>query len=186
MLISREKHPVIIPGKHHIAKLIVLQFHEEVQHQGRLFTEGAIRKGGFWITGGKRLVSSVILSCVKCRRLRGKLEGQKMADLPSDGLEEAPPFTYVGLDVFGPWSITTRRTKGGQANSKRWAVLFTCLCIRAIHIEVIEELSSSAFINALRRFVTIRGKVKQFRSGRGTNFVGSTNDLQIDAINVEK
>ena len=65
------------------------------------------------------------------------------------------------------------------------AVLFTCLCIRAIHIEVIEELSSSAFINALRRFVAIRGKVKQFRSDRGTNFVGSTDDLQIDAINVE-
>ena len=185
VLISREKHPVIIPGKHHIAKLIVLQFHEEVQHQGRLFTEGAIRKGGFWITGGKRLVSSVIFSCVKCRRLRRKLEGQMMADLPSDRLEEAPPFTYVGLDVFGPWSITTRRTRGGQANSKRWAVLFTCLCIRAIHIEVIGELSSSAFINALRRFVAIRGKVKQFRSDRGTNFVGSTDDLQIDAINVE-
>ena len=172
VLISREKHPVSIPGKHHIAKLIVLQFHEEVQHQGRLFTEGAIRKGGFRITGGKRLVSSVIFSCVKCRRLRGKLEGQKMADLPSDCLEEAPPFTYVGLDVFGPWSITTRRTRGGQANSKRWAVLFTCLCIRAIHIEVIEELSSSAFINALCIFVAIRGKVKQFRSDRGTNFVG--------------
>ena len=78
-----------------------------------------------------------------------KREGQKMADLPSDRLEEPPPFTYVGLDVFGPWSVTTRRTRGGQANSKRWVVLFTRLCISAIHIEVIEELSSSAFINAL-------------------------------------
>ena len=185
VLISREKHPVIIPGKHHIAKLIALQFHEEVQHQGRHFTEGAIRAGGFWITGGKRLVSTIIFSCVKCRKLRGKLEGQKMADLPSDRLEEAPPFTYVGLDVFGPWSVTTRRTRGGQANSKRWAVLFTCLCIRAVHIEVLEDLSSSAFINALRRFVGIRGKVKQFRSDRGTNFVGATDDLHIDAINVE-
>ena len=108
-----------------------------------------------------------------------------MAELPSDRLEEAPPFTYVGIDVFGPWSITTRRTRGGQANSKRWAELFTYLCIRAIHIEVIEELSLSAFINALHRFVAIRGKVKQFRSERGTNFVGSTDDLQKDAINVE-
>ena len=130
-------------------------------------------------------MSSIIFRCVKCRKLRGRVEGQKMADLPTDRLEEAPPFTYVGLDVFRPWSITTRRTRGGQANSKRWAVLFTCLCIRAIHIEVIEDLSSSAFINALRRFVAIRGKVKQFRSDRGTNFVGATPDLRIDSINVE-
>ena len=185
VLISREKHPVIIPGKHHIATLIATQFHVEVQHQGRHFTEGAIRAGGFWITGGKRLVSSIIFRCVKCRKLHGRVEGQKMADLPSERLEEGPPFTYVGLDVFGPWSITTRRTRGGQANSKRWAVLFTCLCIRAIHIEVIEDLSSSAFINALRRFVAIHGKVKQFRSDRGTNFVGATPDLRIDSINVE-
>ena len=184
-LISREKHPVILPGKHHIAKLLAIHFHEEVQHQGRHFTEGAIRSGGFWLTGGKRLVASIIFSCAKCRKLRRNLEGQKMADLPSDRLEEAPPFTYVGVDAFGPWSVVTRRTRGGQANSKRWALLFTCLCIRAVHIEVIEDLSASAFINALRRFVAIRGKVKQFRSDRGTNFVGATSDLRVDAINVE-
>ena len=116
VLILREKQPVIIPVKRHIAKLIVLQFHEEVQHQGRLFTEGAIRKGSFWITGGKRVVSFVIYSCVKCRKLCRKLEGQKMTDLPSDRLEEAPPFTYVGLDDFGPWPVFTRRTRGGQAS----------------------------------------------------------------------
>ena len=56
---------------------------------------------------------------------------------------------------------------------------------RAVHIEVIEELSSSSFINALRRFMAIRGPVKLFRSDRGTNFIGSTDDLHIDAINVE-
>ena len=59
VLISREKHPVIIPGKQYTAKLLVLQFHEEVQHQGRLFTEGAVRKGDFWITGGET-------SCILC------------------------------------------------------------------------------------------------------------------------
>jgi len=56
---------------------------------------------------------------------------------------------------------------------------------RGVHIEVVEELSSSSFINALRRFTAIRGPVKEYRSDRGTNFVGSTDDLGIDAINVE-
>ena len=184
-LTSKEKNPTILPGKHHVSKLIALHCHEIVKHQGRHFTEGKIRAEGFWITGGKRLVSSIIFKCVSCRKLRGRLECQRMADLPADRLEQAPPFTYVGVDVFGPWSIVTRRTRGGQANSKRWAVLFTCLCIRAIHIEVIEDMSSSTFINALRRFVAIRGKVKQFRSDRGSNFVGATADLRIDTVNVE-
>lgn len=110
---------------------------------------------------------------------------QQMADLPSERLHPGPPFTSVGVDTFGPWHIITRRTRGGQANSKRWAVLFTCLTTRAIHIEVVEEMSSSSFINALRRFISVRGNVKVFRSDRGTNFVGATDSLKIDVINVE-
>lgn len=108
-----------------------------------------------------------------------------MADLPEDRLTPGPPFSSVGVDTFGPWEVLARRTRGGLAHAKRWAVMFSCLSSRAVHIEVIEEMSSSSFINALRRFVAIRGSVKEFRSDRGTNFVGSTESLGIDAINVE-
>ncbi|XP_033726768.1 uncharacterized protein LOC117316337 [Pecten maximus] len=177
------KSPILIPGKHHLATLLVRHYHEKVCHQGRHLTEGAVREAGYWITGGKRLISSIIHSCVTCRKSRGKLGVQKMSDLPTERLEPGPPFTSVGVDCFGPWQIVTRKTRGGQANSKRWAVLFTCLTSRAVHIEVIEEMSTSSFINALRRFISIRGKVKIFRSDRGTNFVGSMEKL--GGINVE-
>lgn len=180
-----EKHPVILPGKHHVSKLLAIHCHDAVQHQGRHLTEGAVRSAGYWITGGKRLVASLIFNCVKCKKLRGHFETQKMSDLPSDRIERTPPFSHVGVDVFGPWNVVSRRTRGGQACSKRWAVMFTCLAIRAVHIEIIEEMTSSAFINSLRRFMAIRGKVKVFRSDRGTNFVGATECLKIDAINVE-
>lgn len=92
----------------------------------------------------------------------------------------------MGIDAFGPWSVVTRKTRGGQANSKRWALLFTCLSTRAIHIEVIEELSSSSLTNALRRFIVLRGSVKEIRSDRGTNFVGSVDHLDVNSINVEE
>ena len=108
-----------------------------------------------------------------------------MADLPIDRTQPGPPFTYVGLDTFGPWNIVAKRTRGGVTNSKRWAILFTCLTTRGVHIEVVEEVSASSFINAYRRFVALRGPVKQIRSDRGTNFVGSTDDLNINTINVE-
>ena len=87
--------------------------------------------------------------------------------------------------ICWPWSVVTRRTRGGQAHNKHWALLFTCLCTRAVHIEIVEDMSSSSFINALIRFITIRGRVVQFSSDRGMNFVGATEELSIHAINVE-
>ena len=100
-----------------------------------------------------------------------------MADLPIERLTPAPPFTYVGLDVFGPWQVTTRKTRGGAAQSKRWAVVLTCLTILAIHIELIESMDTSSFINALRGFFAVRGPAAHLRSDNGTNFVGARNEL---------
>ena len=184
-LSQKESQPIIIPGQSHVAKLIVLSCHQKVFHQGRHLTEGAVRSSGFWITGCKRLVTSLIYHCVTCRKLRGKEQHQLMADLPKDRVMVAAPFLNIGVDVFGPWQVITRKTRGGAANSKRWAALFTCLCTRAIHIEVLEEMSSSSFINALKRFIAIRGNVKIIRSDRGTNFVGAANNLHLNCINVE-
>ncbi|KAJ7993986.1 hypothetical protein DPEC_G00261260 [Dallia pectoralis] len=115
-LLQEEKTPLIIPGKHHIATLLIRYYHERTHHQGRIFTEGALRAAGFWIVGGKRQVSSLIHGCVTCRKLRGTPQIQKMADLPADRLSTDPPFTNVGLDVFGPWTISSRRTRGGLAH----------------------------------------------------------------------
>eukprot|EP00079_Xenopus_tropicalis_P026785 XP_012820751.2 PREDICTED: uncharacterized protein LOC101731053 [Xenopus tropicalis] len=182
---QEEKNPLIIPSNHHIASLLVLHYHQQTRHQGRLFTEGALRAAGFWIVGAKKLVSSVIFKCVTCRKLRGMFQTQKMANLPADRLSTEPPFTNVGLDVFGPWSVTSRHTRGGHANSKRWAVMFTCLSIRAVHIEVIESMDTSSFVNALRRFISIRGPVKNIYSDRGTNFVGACKELNIPS-NIDK
>ncbi|XP_023265919.1 uncharacterized protein LOC111657824 [Seriola lalandi dorsalis] len=179
-LSSHEANPLLIPGKHHIATLLIRHHHVAVKHQGRHFTEGAVRASGLWIVGAKRCISSIIYRCVTCRKLRGREEQQIMADLPAERLQTDPPFSYVGLDVFGPWEVIARRTKGGQANSKRWAVLFTCMSTRAVHIEVIETMSSSSFINALRRFFAIRGTAKQLRSDCGTNFVGAARELKLD------
>ncbi|KAM4810220.1 uncharacterized protein WCC33_019003 [Rhinophrynus dorsalis] len=185
-----EKHPSVIPGHHHVATLLVQHYHVQVKHQGRLFTEGSLRAAGLWIVGAKRCVSKLIFNCVTCRKLRGTSQNPKMSNLPSDRLSTDPPFTNVGLDVFGPWNVATRHTRGVHASAKRWAVMFTCMSSRAVHIEVIEAMDTSSFINALRRFIAIRGPVKHIRSDRGTNFVGAVKELQIpsnlDTTNVER
>ena len=179
------RNPIILPKNHHVSYLIIRHLHQKIFHQGRHFTEGAVRSAGFWVVSSRRMTASVIKNCVTCRKLRGQPGWQHMADLPEDRCTPCAPFSYVGVDTFGPWPVVYRRTRGGSSNQKRWAILFTCFVTRAIHIEVIEELTSGAFINALRRFCAVRGQVTQFRSDRGTNFVGAVNDLNIDAEFIE-
>jgi len=104
-----------------------------------------------------------------------------MADLPQDRTEASPPFTSVGFDIFGPWTIQTRRKRGGAANSKRWGLVFTCLASRAVHIEVLEAMDASAFVCALRRFFALRGPAAILRCDNGTNFVGGKSELD-DAL----
>ncbi|KAL4008603.1 hypothetical protein ACER0C_002455 [Sarotherodon galilaeus] len=60
---------------------------------------------------------------------------------------------------------------------KRYGLLFTCLCSRAVHIETLDDLSTDAFMNALRVLIAIRGPVRQLRCDQGTNFMGAKREL---------
>ena len=149
------KHPVILPKGSHVTSLIIRYYHENTKHQGKGMTLNEIRSHGFWIIGGSSAVSNVIASCVTCRKLRGAVIEQKMSDLPEDRLESCPPFTYCGVDYFGPFTI-----KEGRKELKRYGVLFTCMSSRAIHLETAASLDTDSFINALRRFLSRRGPVR--------------------------
>ena len=167
------KHPIILPKNAHITQLIIKHYHEKVHHQGRGITINEIRSNGWWIIGCTRLVASYIFKCVTCSRLRGQTSGQKMSDLPTFRLEESAPFTHIGMDCFGPFvTVDARKEK------KRYGVVFTCLASRAVHIEVIDDMSTDTFINSLRCFVAIRGPVRSIVCDRGSNFIGASNELK--------
>ena len=71
-----------------------------------------------------------------------------MDNLPSSRLMEVPPFTYCGVDMFGPFIIRQRRSE-----VKQHGAMFTCMNTRAIHIEVTHSLDTDSFIQALRRMI---------------------------------
>ncbi|RXN21863.1 hypothetical protein ROHU_023747 [Labeo rohita] len=96
-----------------------------------------------------------------------------MAELPRERVEASAPFLYVGMDCFGPFSVKRLRKE-----YKRYGIIFTCLSSRAVHIEMLEDLSTDAFINALRCFISLRGAVRQLFCDCGTNFVGARNELR--------
>ncbi|XP_062555750.1 uncharacterized protein LOC134220664 [Armigeres subalbatus] len=102
-----------------------------------------------------------------------------MADLPPGRLAAfSRPFTHAGVDYFGPIEVVV-----GRRTEKRWGMLVTCLTIRAIHIEVVNSLSTDSCVMALRNFAARRGQPRKIYSDRGTNFVGANKELQkLDAI----
>ncbi len=167
------KHPIIVPKNHQITQMIVAYFHDKVMHQGKGFTLNEIRSNGFWIPGINRIVTSYIRSCVICRKHRRPVEEQKMADLPSERVDPSPPFMYTGMDCFGPFFV-----KSGRSMHKRYGLLLTCLCSRAVHVEMLNDMTTDSFINALRCFIAVRGTVRQLRSDQGSNFVGAKNELK--------
>lgn len=169
----QEKHPLILPKKGQVTELVIRHHHAKSHRQGRGITHASIRSSGVWIISGNSAVGHYISKCVKCRRYRGAPQGQKMADLPADRLEENPPFTYSAADYFGPFYI-----KEGRRELKRYGVLFTCMSSRAVHLETAASLTTDSFLSAYRRFIGRRGPVRQLRSDQGTNFVGASNELK--------
>ena len=164
-------HPLMLPKKHHVSLLIIRAKHCSLGHAGRNHVLASVREK-YWILAANSLVRHVISKCVSCRRYRKPVCLQKMSDLPQDRLEQAAPFTYTGVDLFGPFLV-----KEGRKEVKRYGVLFTCLVSRAIHVETANSLSTDSFIHALRRFAARRGNVKLMRSDNGTNFVGARKEL---------
>ena len=170
------KNQIILPKEDHVTRLIIHDFHRMCGHSGREHVLALIRQK-FWITQGSSTVKGVIAKSVSCRRRQAPLCQQKMADLPESRiLPDKPPFTSVGVDYFGPFQV-----RRGRSLVKRYGVIFTCLAIRAVHIEVAHSLDTDAFLLALRRFIARRGQVREIHSDNGTNFTSGERELR-DAI----
>ena len=168
------KHPAVMPAHDHITKIYALDMHKRTGHQGRTTTMNHIRTDGIFLGGqGNRMLSSMIFRCVPCIKIRGKPQVPKMADLPSERVEETSPFTHSGMDVFGPFYC-----KDGRKQVKRYGLIFSCLSTRAVHLEMLQDMSTDSFINSLRCFLALRGSVESLLCDRGTNFVGAKNELQ--------
>lgn len=135
-------------------------------------TYNALRQAGYWIINGCASVSQQLRKCIICRKLRAPAQVQKMVNLPEERVTPASPFTYSGMDVFGPWYF-----KEGRKELKCWGLIFTCLSSRAIHLETLNSTETDAFINALRRFINRRGKDRELRCDQGSNFIGAKNEL---------
>ncbi|KAK3752073.1 hypothetical protein QZH41_005572 [Actinostola sp. cb2023] len=145
-------HPILLPKKHHVVNLIVRHYHELSGHSGVEHVL-ALTRERFWPINARATVKKVVNTCFSCRKRNAPPGIQKMADLPDDRVKpDKPPFTYVGIDCFGPFIV-----KRGRTEVKRYGIVYTCLTIRAIHIEILHSMDTHSFINSFRRFAARRG-----------------------------
>ena len=172
--ISEEsKHPIIVPKHSPISCLIARYYHRLAGHSGLEHVLSMIRER-FWIVGARNVLKRMLNSCVDCKRRQAPAGEQKMADLPGHRVTpDKPPFTFVGVDCFGPFVV-----KRAWSLVKRYGVMFTCLAIRAVHIEVIHSLDTNSFLHALRRFIARRGQPEVIRSDNGGNFVSGEREIR--------
>ena len=142
------KHQIILPKKGHVTDAVIRDMHERRGHSGREHVLAALGRK-YWIVDGNSAVRRVLSKCVRCRKLQSPPLTQIMANLPAERTTaNRSAFSQVGTDFFGPFYVKMGRRK----QLKRYAVLFSCLSSRAVHIEVCESLDTSSFIDALRRF----------------------------------
>lgn len=91
-------------------------------------------------------------------------------------------FSVVGVDIFGFWLIVICKIRGGVVESKWWVIMFMCLMIRVVYIELVEFMLSLLFINVLWRFIVFCGNVCELWFDCGINFIGVIGDFNIDVI----
>ncbi|XP_065085126.1 uncharacterized protein LOC135707260 [Ochlerotatus camptorhynchus] len=167
------KHPPVLPARHQLTRLILRCFHERLLHAGPQLLLGAVRLQ-FWPLGGRNVAREIVHRCVKCFRTKPSTMQQFMGELPSSRVNVSRPFTKTGVDYFGPVYI---RPAPRRAAVKAYVSVFICLCTKAVHLELVSDLSTDRFLQALRRFVSRRGKCSDIYSDNGTNFVGARNKL---------
>jgi len=99
-----------------------------------------------------------------------------MVDLPAERLESNRAFKKCGVDYAGPISIKTSLRRNA-AVLKGYICVFVCFSTRAVHIELVADLTTKAFLNILKRFIGRRGVCSDIFSDNATNFVRANNRL---------
>ena len=150
------RRPIILPPRNLITELIVQSYHIKFLHANNETVVNELRA---------RYVIPTIRAVV--RRVPAKCQQGALSIARLSPYE--PPFTHTGVDFFGPLTVTI-----GRRHEKRWVALFTCLTIRAVHLEIASDLSSDAFLRCLKRFMSRRRVPSFMYSDNGTNFVGAS------------
>ena len=119
--------------------------------------------------------------CIVCGQFKGQGLQLPMADLPDMRFPQVQfpvVFTNVGVKLFGPFTLIQQNKE-----EKPFICLFSCLVTRAVHLEVIEDLTTTTDMTANRVFFVRLGQPRFYFSGNGSNFLGARKVIQRQPLN---
>lgn len=169
-------HPIIIPGKSSMSRLLIAHAHRDTEH-GNIQVMSQYLRQNYWITDMKREIKSCIGCCALCVTQRAKCGNQIMADLPKDRVTRNRAFLITGVDYAGPFELKDHYNSRAKTR-KCWLAVFVCFTTRAIHLDLVTDASSAAFIACFERFIARRGHCNKLYSDNGTAFTGAEKELK--------
>lgn len=170
------KHQVLLPGSSRLSKLIVWHVHKQTLHGGTQVMAAQLREWA-WITRLRDVCRATTGSCVKCIRQAAKPVEQRMGHLPEERVVPGRPFEVSGVDYAGPFEVKPDLVRS-RVRLKKWVAVFVCFKTKAVHLELVSDLSSRAFMRAFMRFTSIRGPCKELWSDNAKTFEGADSELQ--------
>ena len=181
-LLTTARHPIILDGNNAAVKLLVQHTHENNCHCGPEQTRNTLMKC-YWILRCRAVVKQTIRRCLPCRRMQQDVSNPQIADLPKERLPKKNQFVFetTGLNFIGPFPV-----KNNGRLSSRYILLLACLVVRAVHLEISNDLTRDSTINCIRRFISRRGKPNKFVSDCGKSFVCSNNALQSSIVELKE
>ncbi|XP_055642575.1 uncharacterized protein LOC129779234 isoform X1 [Toxorhynchites rutilus septentrionalis] len=173
-----KKHPVVPPADHPFTALLIASAHKQLLHAGPRLMMAHIRER-FWPLNLRNLARKVVRTCIQCFRTKPELQQQLMGQLPSVRVTQSRAFLNTGVDFRGPIHLKPpgRRSRASPL-IKSYIALFVCMTTKAIHIEMVSDLTTEGFIAALKRFVARRGRPRTIFCDNTTNFTGAEKELK--------
>ena len=133
-----------------------------------------------WMTHLTTTLKQIIYNCFICKRQRQLPSQPKMGNLPEFRFAKTPAaFEDIGMDYFGPFPVYQRNQRTSQ-----YVCIFTCFRTRAVHFEVVEDLTTDSCLLAIRRFTSRRGKPTSITSDNASTFHAAAKSL--DLVKIEE
>ncbi|KAL0822355.1 hypothetical protein ABMA28_004450 [Loxostege sticticalis] len=170
------KHPILLPKRHALTTLLIDFYHLIYLHVGPQTLQYIISQS-YWILSARSVIRKRTRRCVRCFRLRPVAPQPVMAPLPAARVRALRPFLHVAVDFAGHFNLKS----GSHRNAKiikAYVCVFVCMSTKALHLELVPNLSTESFLNALRRFISRRGLCTDIYSDCGRNFIGCDRYLQ--------
>lgn len=168
--------PIILPQKSRLSWLLIRDAHEHTHH-GHVQVMMQYLRARYWIPKLRLELRTFVQKCVTCKRYEHPLGEQLMSDLPYDRINPCKAFLHTGIDYAGP--IQMKETLKTRTNFRKvWIAVFVCMVTRAIHLDIITDLTSAAFIQCFKRFVGRRGACETLYSDNAKTFVGASKELK--------